>query len=145
MSMVKLEEMKRRVLITGTGLVTPSGTGSYKTSKRVSNELRPTSIRRFLGRLPLLSQGDEAEGIYATYHFTFTGEEACKATIVIRNKSIRVHDGHVGTPDLHVTADSLTGLGFLRKERSLLWALISRKIRIKGSPRLLKAFGKCFV
>jgi putative sterol carrier protein len=72
-------------------------------------------------------------------------EEACKATIVIENKIIQVLDGHVETPDLHVTADSQTWLGFLRKERSLLWALISRKIRIKGSPRLLKAFGKCFV
>ena len=27
---------------------------------------------------------------------------------------------------------------------SLLWALLRRKIKIKGSPRLLIAFGKCF-
>jgi hypothetical protein len=46
--------------------------------------------------------------------------------------------------DLRVTADSETWLGFLAKERSLLWALLRRKIRIKGSPRLLVAFGKCF-
>ena len=35
-------------------------------------------------------------------------------------------------------------LGFLAKERNLVWALMRRKIRIKGSPRLLLAFGKCF-
>jgi hypothetical protein len=46
--------------------------------------------------------------------------------------------------DLHLTADSETWLGFLAKERSLLWALLRRKIRIKGPPRLLVAFGKCF-
>ena len=46
--------------------------------------------------------------------------------------------------DLHVTADSETWLGFLAKERSLLWALLRRRIRIKGSPKLLMAFGKCF-
>ena len=45
---------------------------------------------------------------------------------------------------MHVTADSDTWLGFLAKERSLLWALLRRRIRIKGSPRLLIAFGKCF-
>jgi hypothetical protein len=45
---------------------------------------------------------------------------------------------------LHVTADTETWLGFLAKERSLLWAILRRKIRIKGSPRLLVAFGKCF-
>ena len=49
-----------------------------------------------------------------------------------------------GDADLRLTADSETWLGFLAKERSLLWALLRRKIRIKGSPRLLVAFGKCF-
>ena len=37
-----------------------------------------------------------------------------------------------------------TWLGILAKERSLLWALLRRRIRIKGSPRLLVAFGKSF-
>jgi hypothetical protein len=35
-------------------------------------------------------------------------------------------------------------MNILAKERSLLWALLRRKIRIKGSPSLLVAFGKCF-
>jgi hypothetical protein len=55
-----------------------------------------------------------------------------------------VQQGHIGTADLHVMADSRTWLGFLTKERSLVWALVRRKIRLKGSPRLLRAFGKCF-
>ena len=55
-----------------------------------------------------------------------------------------VKEGHVGQPDLHVTADSQTWIGFLRKERNVLWALLRREIRIKGSPKLLLAFGKCF-
>jgi len=45
---------------------------------------------------------------------------------------------------IQVTADSRTWLGFLAKERNLVCALIRRKIRIKGSPKLLLAFGKCF-
>jgi ferredoxin len=49
-----------------------------------------------------------------------------------------------GRADLRVFADSETWLGFLAKERSLLWALLRRRIRIKGSPKLLVAFGKCF-
>ncbi len=52
--------------------------------------------------------------------------------------------GHEEQPDLRLTADSETWLAFLAKERSLLWALLRRKIQIKGSPRLLVAFGKCF-
>ncbi|MFQ5931279.1 MAG: 2Fe-2S iron-sulfur cluster-binding protein, partial [Nitrospiraceae bacterium] len=52
--------------------------------------------------------------------------------------------GHVGVPNLRVTADTRTWLGFLAKERNLVWALLTRKIRLKGSPKLLVAFGKCF-
>ena len=80
----------------------------------------------------------------AVYHFTFSGREKIKATVSIRNGTLQVEDGHRGEADLRVTADSETWLGFLAKERSLLWALLRRHIRIKGSPKLLVAFGKCF-
>ena len=63
---------------------------------------------------------------------------------MIRDKSIRVGTATKGPPTCDLTADGETWLGFLAKERSLLWALLRRKIRIKGSPRLLVAFGKCF-
>ncbi len=116
----------------------------HKKTKRVSNGLRPRTIRGFLEGLPIAFQPQQAEGIDATFHFTFTGHEDAKATVVIRNKTIEVQGGHIGTSDIQVTADSSNWLGFLAKERSIVWALLRRKIRIKGSPRLLLAFGKCF-
>lgn len=116
----------------------------HKRRKAIRTGLRPDSVRTFLMRLPLLFQRQRSEGLSATYHFTFTGEEPTLASVVIRDRTIAVHEGHVGTPDLHVRADSRTWVGFLRKERSLLWALLRRKIALKGSPRLLVAFGKCF-
>ena len=116
----------------------------HKRIKPVGNGLRPGSIRGFLGSMPRVFQRHRSEGLAATYHFTFTGAERAEATVVIRDQTIRVEDGHAGSPDLNVTADSQTWLGFLRKERSLVWALLRRKIRLKGSPRLLLAFGKCF-
>jgi hypothetical protein len=30
-------------------------------------------------------------------------------------------------------------------ERSMLWAILTRKIRPRGSLKLLAAFGRCFV
>ena len=116
----------------------------HKKAKRVSNGLRPHSIRGFLEGLPLAFQRGQAEGLDATYHFTFTGEKRAKATVIIRNKTLQVKDGHTGAADIHVTADSRTWLGVLAKEKTIVWALLRRKIRIKGSPRLLLAFGKCF-
>ena len=91
-------------------------------------------LRKFLG----------SAGLNAVYHFTFTGKEPKEATVTIRDGTVQVQDGYQGKADLRVTADSETWLGFLAKERSLLWALLRRRIRIKGSPKLLVAFGKCF-
>jgi NAD-dependent dihydropyrimidine dehydrogenase PreA subunit len=116
-----------------------------KKAKRVGNGLNGThSIRGFLNGLPLVFQRGKAKGLEATYHFTFTGAENVRATIIIRNQSLQVSEGHRGKADLSVTADSRTWLGFLAKERNLVWALLRRKIRINGSPRLLLALGKCF-
>ncbi len=115
-----------------------------KTVKTVGNGLRPRSIDAMLQLLPFAFQPNQARDLRATYHFEFTGDEQRKATIVIHDGVIRVHEGHVGSADLRVTADSLTWLGFLAREQSLVWALLRRKIRVGGSPKLLLAFGRCF-
>lgn len=115
-----------------------------KVVKTVGNGLRPRSVANFLGALPLIFQSKQAEGIDATYHFTFTGAEEITSTVSIRNKGLEVQDGHHGSADMHVTADSQTWISFLSKEQSLLGALLGRKIRLKGSPSLMKAFARCF-
>ncbi|WP_193198759.1 SCP2 sterol-binding domain-containing protein [Nostoc sp. MG11] len=116
----------------------------HKKVKQVSNGIHPNSIRGFLFGLPLLFQRNQSKGLDVTYHFTFTGAEECQATVIIKNKTIQVLDNHVGTANIHVTADTETWLRFLAKEKNIVWALVQRKIRIKGSLQLLQAFGKCF-
>jgi len=116
-----------------------------KHTKRVGNGLnRLRSIAAFLNGMPHTFQRNQSKGLDATYHFTFTGAEERRATVIIRNQKVEVSEGHLGEPDIVVTADAQTWLGFLAKERNLVWALVRRKIRLKGSPRLLLAFGKCF-
>jgi ferredoxin len=115
-----------------------------KKTKRVGNGLRPRSVRGFLSGLPHAFQPGRAEGLDATYHFTFTGPEQQQATVVIRDRTVHVSAGHIGTADLHVTADTRWWLGFLAKERNLLRGLLTRRLRLKGSPKLLLAFGRCF-
>jgi ferredoxin len=115
-----------------------------KKVRHVSNGIRPRTIGQFLSGLPFAFQRGKAEGLDATYHFTFTGSEQRQATVVIRDKTVQVSEGHVGTAALRVTADSQWRLGFLAKGRSLLWGLLRRKLRLKGSAKLLLAFGKCF-
>lgn len=117
----------------------------HKKTKHVHNGLAGQgTIRAFLRGLNFAFQRGKSEGLDATYHFTFTGEEQVKATIVIHDKKLEVSDGHTGTPDFRLTADSQTWLRFLRKEANLVWAFLTRKIRIHGSLKLFLAFARCF-
>ncbi|NJK52985.1 MAG: SCP2 sterol-binding domain-containing protein, partial [Leptolyngbyaceae cyanobacterium SU_3_3] len=116
----------------------------HKTVKRVSSGIRSKSIQGFLFGLPLLFQRNQSEGLNAVYHFTFKGSESHRATVIIQNKTVQVEEGHIGKANLSVTADSKTWLGFLAKEQNIVWALVRRKIQIRGSLKLLQAFGKCF-
>lgn len=98
----------------------------------------------FLESLPLVFQSGQSAGLAAVYHFTFTGAETHAATVVIKDGQLTVEGAHRGDADLHVIAGSTSWVGFLAKEVNLVKALLTRKIRIKGSPRLMKAFAKCF-
>lgn len=116
----------------------------HKHIKHVGQSLRPRTIKGFLDGLPLIFQARQSEGLQATYHFTFTGEEPEKASVFIRNKTVRIVEGHSGIADFHLIADSQTWLGFLARERNLLWALLRRKIGFIGALKWLNAFSRCF-
>jgi SCP-2 sterol transfer family len=117
----------------------------HKKPKRVSNGLAGQgTIRAFLRGLNFVFQKGQSKGLNAVYHFTFTGHEEVKATVTIRDEKLHVSEGHKGKADLRLTADTETWLRFLRKEANLAWAVLRRKIRVSGSPKLLLAFGRCF-
>ncbi len=115
-----------------------------KQTQTISNGIRPNSAAMFLESLPLVFQPGQSVGLDTVYHFTFTGDETLDGTVIIRDKSIVVQEGLVGKPDLHVTADSQTWIKFLSKEIGLVIALVTRKIKVKGSPKLMLAFARCF-
>ena len=115
----------------------------HKKPKRV-NGVRPNSIAGFLAQMHIAFQAGQSQGLNAVYHFTFAGDERAQATVTIRDQTLQVERGLVGTPDCAVTADAASWLGFLRKEKSIVWAILRRHVRVKGKLALLKAFGRCF-
>ena len=105
--------------------------------------VRPATVESFLNSLDLIFQKGRSKGINTTYHFTFTGNEEIKGTVDIRDMKLQVKKGLVGKPDISVIADTKTWLDFLAKEKNLILALLQRKIKIKGSPTLIKNFATC--
>jgi ferredoxin len=116
----------------------------HKTVRHVRSSLRPRSIAALLQGMPNSFQRQAAGTLDATYHFTFTGSEKTQATVVIRDRAIRVEKGLNGACNIHVIADAETWLGFLAKEKNLLWSLITQKIKVRGNPKWLLAFKRCF-
>ncbi len=115
-----------------------------KTMKYVGNGTRPSSVQGFLSALPRVFQRNRSEGLNATFHFTFTGSESIRATVVIRDKTIEVQPRHVGEADLSLVADGKTWIQILAGEKRLVWALFTRKIKVRGPLNLMKAFAACF-
>ncbi len=115
-----------------------------KSIRHVATAIRPTSVEKFLMGLPLVFNRHKAGDMNAVYHFRFSGAEAREATIIIRDKKLTIVEEIIGKADLKIDADAKTWIGFLRKEKNLVWALLTRKFRLKGDPRLLVKFGKCF-
>ncbi len=116
----------------------------HKKIKKVGSGVRPGSVAGFLESLPLVFQKGRSKGINAVYHFLFTGDESIKSTVIIKNMQLEVLNGHVHTPDIIIVADSESWIKLLSKEKSLVMALILRKIKLKGSPLLMKTFARCF-
>ena len=116
----------------------------HKRVRRVRNGLRVRSIEALARGMPLTFQPGRAKDLAARYHFSFHGAEEVDLTVDIRDRRITVESGLSGAADLHVMADSATWLGFLAKERSLLWAFVMRRVRVRGPLALLRRFGDCF-
>ena len=116
----------------------------HKRPRRVRGTLLPSTIEGFLSGMRFTFQRDQSAGLDAVFHFTFTGPDPARATVTIRDKTLDVQPGLVGVADCAVTADSATWLGFLRKEKSIVWAILRGKVRVRGKLSLLPAFGKCF-
>jgi ferredoxin len=116
----------------------------HKTVRHVRGSLRARSIPNLLFGMGLAFQRQAAGKLDATYHFVFTGNETAEATVTIRAGKITVENGLSGVPNLQVSADSETWLAFLAGERNLAWALLTRRIRLKGNPKWLLAFKRCF-
>jgi ferredoxin len=116
----------------------------HKTVRRVRSSLRPRSISALLQGMPHSFQRHAAGKLDAIYHFAFTGSERVEATVVISASKLTIENGLQGQPSIKVTADAETWLGFLAGERSLLWALLARRVRLRGNPRWLLAFKRCF-
>ncbi|PAB58340.1 SCP2 sterol-binding domain-containing protein [Anaeromicrobium sediminis] len=115
-----------------------------KRKKYVSNGMEMRNVQYFRNALKLGFQKNHAKDVEVIYHFIFTGEENLQFTVDINRGKLKVTDGLAGKPNLVLNADSRKWVEFLSTGKGLMTGIITGKIKIKGSPKLLKEFSKYF-
>ena len=117
----------------------------HKEPRPIRSALRAETIEQFLFGLTLLFQRKAASDLKARYHFDFTGAQAATATVVIDEGTLEVTRELEGDPDVSVRVDGQLWLDLLKKRRSMVWAVITRQLKVKGSLSLLKRFSAVFL
>ncbi len=132
-------------VISGTRAEKVAKGNDFKEVRYVRNTIRPSSVGAFLQGAGILFNPEKAKGLSLTLHFEFTGKEQKTATISIAEEKLHVHEGHHGGSDLYIKADSETWVGILNEEMSLVKALITGRLKLKGNPAFLKKFKSCML
>ena len=118
----------------------------HKEPRPVGSGLRAAeTIDQFLFGLTLLFQRQAARNFKARYHFVFSGQQAGVATVVIDEGHLDVVHELEGDADVTVKVDGQLWLDLLAKKRSMVWAVVTRQLRVKGPLSLLKRFSALFL
>lgn len=115
-----------------------------KRAKRIPPSLKVASIQGFINGLPLTFNRTRAKGFKGCFHFTFTGRDAAELTVTIDDGSLEVTPGLHGKPDVAVTIDGRHWVKLMRREKSLMAALLTRRLKTRGNIKLFRKFGSLF-
>lgn len=110
----------------------------------VSSGNRLTTARGFLQALPIIFQPGQAEGLEISVRFEFTGADPCNATAILSQGRLRVVPGLEGDPDVTVIADGPTWVAIASGVKGILPAILTRKLRLRGSKKAFRTFMRCF-
>ena len=117
---------------------------THKQVRLVGNTLRSRSLDGLFNGMGLVFQRGQSKGLEVCAHFVFNGREEAEMTVTIQDQKIEVARGLNGSADVTVRADGDTWLGYLARERNLIWALLTRRVRVSGSLAKLRGFERCF-
>jgi Fe-S-cluster-containing hydrogenase component 2 len=117
----------------------------HKKIKLIGSGVKPATIKDFVDGLRLVFQPGKSEDVDLRYHFEFYGAESSNVTVVIKDRRVQIADGHIGTANLSIRADSRLWLKFLSDRKFLPLGLLTGKIKMKGAIKHLLTFGECFV
>jgi hypothetical protein len=135
-------------VVRGTNAERVARKNPHKEVRHVRNPTRIGSIDGFVSGARVRFDSDRAKGLELCIQFQFTGPEARAVTVKIAGGELTVADGLIGEPRLQVTVDSRLWIRLANRELSPLatvWAVLTRKLKVRGQLRRLREFQACLV
>jgi epoxyqueuosine reductase QueG len=114
-----------------------------KEIRHIKSPYRPQNIDFFLRGAKLQFNPEKAKGLDLIIQFRFYGEENLDAFVKITDQKLKAERGEHDQPNIEISVDSKTWLKIVNKETSLLWSILTGKLKSKGNPLLLKKFENC--
>jgi epoxyqueuosine reductase QueG len=114
-----------------------------KEIRHIKSPYRPQNIDFFLKGATLQFNPEKAKDLDLVIQFRFYGEETLDAFVQISNQKIKAERGEHKQSHIEVSVDSKTWLKIVNKETTVIWSILTRKMKTKGNPLLLKRFENC--
>jgi ferredoxin len=106
--------------------------------------IRTQNVDAMMRWMPHYFRPGEARGLAFTTHYRLDGPGGGAWTMRIAGQRCEVRPGEHGTADLTVAMPATLLLAIHRGEASAVWALLTRRIRLRGRRRLFLLFPRLF-
>lgn len=117
----------------------------HKTVRQVHSGMRLESLDGLRNGMPLIFNRERAKKMEATFQFILEEDGKIEPFgVSILKGVLNVTDGRLDHADVTIRGRADAWIGFLNREKNLVWQLLTRRIKISGKVPLMKDFAACF-
>ena len=113
--------------------------------KRTDVKSRLETVDEVIASMPARFQPDACRRIKASYHWKISGKDPKQFTILVNDGTFEIRYGEHEGSDVIMDTDSDTYLGLVNGKTKGIIAIMTRKLRVRGSMILASKMDKIFV
>jgi len=89
-------------------------------------------------------QADKARGVHASYQWELSGPNGGEWWLIVNNGTYKTGRGKIDNPNVTFAASDEDWVAMSNKTLKISWAYSTGRLKIKGSPRLVRKLDEVF-
>ena len=89
-------------------------------------------------------QADKARGVHASYQWELSGPNGGEWWLIVNNGTYRTGRGKIDNPNVTFAASDEDWVAMSNKTLKISWAYSTGRLKIQGSPRLVRKLDEVF-